>query len=249
MSESANNSVAVTTGPPVMAILAGGLATRLHPMTETIPKSMVLVAGEPFLAHQLRMLAARGLREIVILCGFLGEQIVEFAGDGSRFGCNVRYAFDGDVRRGTGGALAHALPLLGETFMVIYGDSFCSTDYLAIYAAFRASGAVGLMTVFHNHDLWDASNVIYQDGRIVRYDKERKTPKMHYIDYGINVFSSAAFLPFTGRPSFDLAELQMDLVARDALAGFEVAERFYEVGSHAGLAETDAFLGAMRSEA
>ncbi len=241
MSESANSK------PPVLALLAGGLATRLRPITETIPKSMVPVAGEPFIAHQLRMLAGKGIREIVILCGFLGEQIMDFVGDGAQFGCSVRYVSDGDVRRGTGGALAHALPLLDHTFMVVYGDSFCATDYLAIYSAFQQSGKAGLMTVFHNENLWDKSNVIYENGRIVRYDKTQQAPEMHYIDYGINVFSRDAFAPFAGKETFDLAELQMDLVSRDSLAGFEVAERFYEVGSHTGLAETDALLGAIGS--
>lgn len=231
-----------------MAILAGGLATRLRPITETLPKSMVPVAGEPFIAHQLRMLASRGLHDIVVLCGFLGEQIVDYVGDGAPFGCAVRYAFDGEVRRGTGGAIAQALPLLGDRFMVVYGDSFCSTDYLAIYSAFAASGKPGLMTVFHNKDLWDKSNVLYEKGRIVRYDKVQQTPDMHYIDYGINVFAREAFEPFRAQAAFDLADLQTDLVRRGALAGFEVAERFYEVGSHAGLSETNAFLQAVKPE-
>ena len=242
MSESANSK------SPVLAILAGGLATRLRPITETIPKSMVPVAGEPFLAHQLRMLVSRGLEDIIVLCGFLGEQIVDFVGAGSQFGCRVRYVFDGEVRRGTGGAIAIALPLLGDDFMVVYGDSFCSTEYLAIYSAFVHSGKLGLMTVFHNQNLWDTSNVIYADGKIVRYDKMHRTPDMHYIDYGINVFSKEAFAPFRDMEAFDLAALQMDLVARGTLAGYEVAERFYEVGSHSGLAETNELMGAIRSD-
>jgi NDP-sugar pyrophosphorylase family protein len=92
--------------------------------------------------------------------------------------------------------------------------------------------------------MWDSSNVVYEQGRIIRYDKVKRTPDMHYIDYGINAFSSKAFAPFASEDSFDLADLQMSLVAQEELAGFEVKERFYEVGSHAGLSETDAFICA-----
>jgi NDP-sugar pyrophosphorylase family protein len=233
---------------PVIAILAGGLATRLRPITETIPKSMVLVAGEPFISYQLRMLARQGFRDIVILCGFLGDQILDYVGNGAAFGCNVRYAFDGETRRGTGGAILNALPMLGEKFLVIYGDSYCSTDYRAIYSAFAASGKCGLMTVFHNRDLWDRSNVVYENGRIVLYDKDTQRPEMHFIDYGINVFSKDAFTDVHQRAAFDLAEIQTKLVECNQLAGFEVKERFYEVGSHAGLNETDEFLTTLKHE-
>lgn len=229
---------------PVMAILAGGLATRLHPLTETIPKSMIQVAGEPFIAHQLRMLESKGISEVVVLCGFLGEQIVEFVKDGSAFGCNVRYCFDGERSRGTGGALRNALPLLGQQFMVMYGDSYCSTDYLAIDEAFLASGRLGLMTVFRNMNSWDRSNVEFCNGRILRYDKQHPSPEMQYIDYGINVFSAQAFevIAPESEAVFDLATLQTELLRRNSLAGHQVFERFYEIGSHAGLAETDTYL-------
>jgi NDP-sugar pyrophosphorylase family protein len=237
MSEPASNKPA-----PVMAILAGGLATRLRPLTETIPKSMIEVAGEPFIAHQLRMLAIKGITDVVILCGVMGEQIVDFVQDGNAFGCSVRYCFDGEIRRGTGGAIRNALPMLGEKFMVVYGDSYCDTDYLRIFESFLASGKLGLMTVFQNENNWDKSNVIFRDNQIVRYDKEHQTAEMNYIDYGINVFSAKAFDAIPQEPAFDLATLQMELIRRNSLAGFQVFERFYEVGSHAGLAETDSFL-------
>jgi len=242
MNGSANSKQA-----PVIAILAGGLATRLRPLTVSIPKSMIQVAGEPFIAHQLRMLVRNGIREVVILCGFLGEQIVEFVGDGRAFGCNVRYCFDGETRLGTGGAIRNALPLLGDTFLTIYGDSYCATDYQAIYDAFLASGKLGLMTVFRNENLWDKSNVEFSDGQILRYDKEIQSPEMHYIDYGINAFSADAFAAIGKESAFDLATLQMELLRQQSLAGFQVFERFYEVGSHQGLAETDVYLSAAAS--
>jgi NDP-sugar pyrophosphorylase family protein len=228
-----------------MAILAGGLSTRLRPLTETIAKSMILVAGEPFIAHQLRMLAGQGIRDVVLLCGFQSQQIVNFVGNGAAFGCDVRYSFDGDVQRGTGGAIQRAMPLLGERFMVIYGDSYCPTDYRKIFDTFVASGKLGLMTIFPNQNRWDKSNVEFRNHRIVRYDKHHRTSEMQYIDYGINVFSTGAFAGYAADATFDLAAVQVDLVNREELAGYVVSERFYEIGSHSGLAETDKFLSGL----
>ena len=233
---------------PTLAILAGGLATRLRPLTTSIPKSLLPVAGEPFVAHQLRLLVREGIQDVVMLCGFLGEQVAEFVGDGSRFGCRVRYVFDGDTLRGTGGALRNALPELGEQFMVLYGDSYCPTNYRRIYEAFAASGKLGLMTVFENGDLWDRSNVEFRDSQIIQYNKKNTTPAMKHIDYGIGVFKAAAFLPWNASDVFDLSIVQMQLLAASQLAGLEVYERFYEIGSHAGLEETGELLKLLQSD-
>src|SRR5262245_47348338 len=135
-----------------VAILAGGLATRLRPVSETIPKALVPVAGEPFLAHQLRLLAASGIRRVTLCVGYLGDTIEAFAGDGSRFGLELSYSSDGPELRGTAGAIAHARRLLGDDFFVLYGDSYLPCDYAAIQQAFERSGKPGLMTVFHNRN-------------------------------------------------------------------------------------------------
>ena len=222
-----------------VAILAGGLATRLRPITEKIPKALVTVAGEPFLAHQLRLLHAKGVRRVVMCVGYLGEMIESDFGDGAAFGIELRYAFDGPKLLGTGGALRQALPLLGEEFFVLYGDSYLPIDYVAVLEAFRVSGQPGLMTVFRNEGAWDTSNVHFADGRIVRYDKREKTPDMHHIDYGLGVFRASVFAARPAGEPFDLADVQRELVAKGALAGHEVFQRFYEVGSHAGLAELE----------
>jgi NDP-sugar pyrophosphorylase family protein len=142
-----------------IAILAGGLATRLRPITETIPKALIEVAGEPFLAHQLRLLRRYGFERVVLCVGYLGEMIQAFAGNGAAFGLRVEYAFDGPQLLGTGGALRRALPLLGERFAVIYGDSYLPCDYQAALAAFDDSGKLGLMSVYRNEGRWDTSNV------------------------------------------------------------------------------------------
>jgi NDP-sugar pyrophosphorylase family protein len=143
---------------------------------------------------------------------------------------------------GTGGALRQALPLLGEAFFVLYGDSFLPIDYAAVLAAFRASGQPGLMTVYRNESAWDTSNVHFADGRIVRYDKRERTPEMQHIDYGLGVFRASVFAERAAGDAFDLADVQRELVAKGALAGHEVFQRFYEVGSHAGLAELETLL-------
>jgi NDP-sugar pyrophosphorylase family protein len=233
--------------PPV-AILAGGLGTRLQSRTDgAVPKSMVAVAGEPFVAHQLRLLVAQGACEIVLCTGHLGEQIEHFVGDGARYGCHVRYSRDGAQLLGTGGALRRALALLGERFFVIYGDSYLPTRFPPVWQAFRRSGRAGLMTVFANDGRWDASNVEFADGAIRRYDKGARTPAMRHIDYGLGAFEASAVAAYPLGRRLDLAEVYADLLRRAQLAAYEVTERFYEIGSPAGLAETDAFLTAASS--
>jgi NDP-sugar pyrophosphorylase family protein len=233
---------------PPMAVLAGGLATRLRSITATLPKSMLPVAHEPFVAHQLRLLARQGITDVVLCCGHLGEQIVAFVGDGSAFGCNVRYSFDGDRLKGTGGALKQGLPLLGETFMVMYGDSYLPTNFRAVYQSFLQSGKQGLMTLYQNNNLWDKSNVIFREGRILQYDKRNQTPEMHHIDYGLGVMRAQVLVDWNFDEPFDLSSVYEALVSRGELAGYEVAERFYEIGSHAGLNDTSALLEAIRRE-
>src|SRR4051812_42459269 len=140
-----------------IAILAGGLATRLRPVTETIPKALIEVAGEPFLAHQLRLLKRNGFDRVVLCVGYLGEMIRDFAGDGQSFGLRVEYVFDGPKLLGTAGALRRALPVLGEAFAVTYGDSYLPVDYRAAIDSFMQSGKLGLMSVYRNEGLWDTS--------------------------------------------------------------------------------------------
>ncbi|MBE3064858.1 MAG: NTP transferase domain-containing protein, partial [Spirochaetes bacterium] len=142
-----------------VAILAGGLATRLWPITERIPKSLVEVAGRPFAVHQIELLRRHGLTDIVFLVGHLGEMVRDELGDGSRWGVRLQYVFDGPTLLGTGGAIRRALSRLGDPFFTIYGDSYLDCDYGAVERAFLESGRGGLMTVCRNDDQWDHSNV------------------------------------------------------------------------------------------
>lgn len=218
-----------------VAILAGGLATRLGEITRTIPKALVEVAGEPFVVHQLALLRAAGIERVVLCVAHLAEQIEAVLGDGRDHGIEVVYSKDGGELLGTGGALRRALPLLGDSFFVLYGDSYLRCDYAAVERAYRDSGKLGLMTVFENDGRYDASNATFADGRIVRYEKGASG--MTHIDWGLGVLAARAFADYP-EGKLDLARVYQDLLARDQLAGYEVTQRFYEIGSVAGLEDT-----------
>ncbi len=227
---------------PPIALLAGGLATRLRPITTTIPKAMVEVADQPFIAHQLRLLAREGAHVVTLCLGYLGEQVRDFVGDGQGFGLEVRYSFDGDRLLGTGGALRKALPLLGPEVLILYGDSYLDLPYAPVVQAFRTSGLDGLMTVYGNEGRWDTSNVVFKEGRIAVYSKRLRDPDMRHIDYGLGILKAEVLAARPEDQPFDLADVYTDLVETGRLAGFEVQHRFYEIGSPEGLAETDAYL-------
>lgn len=231
---------------PPLALLAGGLSTRLRPLTARTPKSMVPVAGTPFIDHQLRLLAGQGIQKVVICIGYLGEQIEEYLGDGSRFGCEVLYSRDGRTLRGTGGAVRNALPLLGSHFFVMYGDSYLPIDFRPVYDTFLAAGTTGLMTVFRNEDKWDKSNVTFREGRILTYDKVNRTPDMQYIDYGLGILRSSVFEEWRGVEAFDLSAIYSQLVNTNCLTGYETKQRFYEIGTLEGLRATDILLRSAR---
>jgi NDP-sugar pyrophosphorylase family protein len=227
---------------PAVCILAGGLGTRLGERVRDTPKPLIEVAGEPFLVHQLRLLARCGAREIVLCVGYLGELIEARIGK-RRCGLRIRYSFDEPGLDGTLGALRRALPLLGERFLVLYGDTYLRVDYAAVARAWLASGLPAVMTVLRNDGRWDASNAILRDGLVARYDKRDPTPEMRWIDYGLGGLRADA-LDRVAPSERDLAELYARLAERGELLGFEARERFYEIGTPQALAETDGFLGA-----
>ena len=194
-----------------VAILAGGLATRLRPITEKIPKALVEVAGKPFVFHQLDWLQRQKVDRVVLCVGYLSEMIREQVGSGERWGIEVKYSLDGEKLLGTGGALKKAMPLLGKEFFVFYGDSFLPIDFLPVQEAFRASGRPALMTFLRNQGRWDRSNVEASDGNLIAYNKREPTSDMEHIDYGLGVFSEWAFLASEANDSFDLADLYQAL--------------------------------------
>lgn len=231
-------------------ILAGGLGTRVRHLTGDRPKALIPVNGEPFAGLQLRWLAEQGIKEVVYSIGHRGDAIRSFVGDGAPWGLSVRYFEDGPTLLGTGGALRRGLELemICEPFLTLYGDSFLPVAYEPIVAAFERSGLPALMTVFRNEDAWGPSNVVFADGRVLRHDKhpEAKSPEMRHIDYGLSVLSAAPLLEHVGEGSVaDLSDVFRGLSGQGLLAGYEVDQRFYEVGSATGLADLEAHLASL----
>ena len=226
---------------PVL-ILAGGLAIRLRPLTEKIPKALVEVAGRPFLEHQLDLLRQNSIAEVILCLGYLGEMIEQRYGDGEALGVRIRYSFDGPILLGTGGAIKRASALLPDTFFVLYGDSYLPIDFKAVAAAFIEAGQPALMTVYANADAWDTSNVWFEQDRIRLYSKREKLPEMRFIDYGLMVCTRQIFDDCPSDVPFNLADTLEALSRKGQLAGHEVHQRFYEIGSPSGLAELDQLL-------
>jgi len=228
-------------------ILAGGLATRMRPLTEKIPKSLLTVAGRPFLDHQLEWLAGHGVSDVVLCVGYRGDAIRAHAGDGARYGVRICYVDEGDRLRGTAGAVRLAFDegALAESFLVTYGDSFLPIDFAAVFAAFVASGKPALMTLYRNHGRYDTSNAIFEGGTVL-YDKKRATrpaADFQYIDYGLTALSRRVIADeIPSGAVADLATLFHDLSLRGELAGLEIPERFYEIGSPAGLEDLEQWL-------
>jgi NDP-sugar pyrophosphorylase family protein len=224
-----------------IAILCGGKGTRIASIAGDLPKALVPVDGTPFIAHQLRWLRAAGATDVVLLIGYRGDLVRAYAGDGGSFGLRVRYHADGPLPLGTGGAIKAALHLLGDAFLTAYGDAISPVDPAAVGAAL-APADDGVMTVFRNDDRWLPSNVRVAGDRVCAYAKDAAPGTMTHIDFGINAFRAAAFDAFpTDRP-VDLADVHRAMIARAALRAFPVSDRWYEIGSPEGLAETERFV-------
>lgn len=219
-----------------VAILAGGLATRLGGLTRNVPKSLLMIRDKPFLQYQLERLRGRGISDVVLCTGHLGHQIQDYFGDGSRFGVNLVYSQE-EKPIGTAGALKLAIDKLQGTFFTIYGDSYLSLDFTAILNYFNSQSRLALMTVYENADLYDRSNTVVKGPLVEKYSKNEKTPGMVYIDYGANLFRKRVLELVPEGQSYSLEDLFVQLIERKELLAYEVKERFYEIGSLQGLAE------------
>lgn len=230
------------------AILAGGLGTRLGDLGRERPKTLMPVAGDPFAHHQLTWLAREGVDDVVYCLGHLGEQVRDFVGDGGAWGLSASFVDDGDRLVGTAGALRRALDagLLAERFLVVYGDSFLTIDLRRLADAAARSGLPATMAVYDNGDRYDTSNVVFEDGRLIRYDKGRPREfrdRMHHIDYGVSVLERSVVADrVRSGVVADLADVLRDLSIDGLLGGFEVHDRFYEIGTPESLAELDELL-------
>lgn len=238
----------VTLGAPLppVCILAGGLGTRLGETVKAVPKSLVEVAGEPFLAHQLRLLASQGAQRVVLCTGYLGELIEERMGR-TRFGIDIAYSYDGPELLGTLGAIRKARRLLGDRFLVLYGDTYLRLDYRDATAAWTRSGLPALMTVLRNEGRWEASNASFDGKSVTAYDKRAPAKSMRYIDYGLGGLTREA-IDLDNSGSCDLAELYHALAQRHELFGYEATERFYDIGTPGALAETSDFIARLHRQ-
>jgi MurNAc alpha-1-phosphate uridylyltransferase len=231
-----------------LAILAGGYATRLGLLTTETPKCLIEINGRPFVDWQLDLLIESGYSDFVFCVSYKSDVVQEYLGDGSSRGARIQYSFDGDTQLGTGGAIQKALPKLGDKFGVIYGDSYLPIDYTVVEQFFVNSRSIALMTVYENKNLFDSSNVEFIDGKLINYEKVSNSIQMHHIDYGISFFREAAFRPWHNVSSFDLSEVCHQLATQGELLGFEVFERFYEIGSLQGIGEFTQYLKEASNE-
>lgn len=233
---------------PQCVILAGGLGTRVRHLNASVPKALLHVNGRPFIDHQLAWLGSHGVEEVVLSIGYLGAQLREHVGVGERYGLRVRYVDEGEVLRGTAGALRFALDagVLRERFLLTYGDSYLPIDFAAFAAAFARSGAPAMMSVIRNQGRWDKSNTIVEDGAIQLYDKHPSAAdyaRMQHTDYGLLAFDRRVIEERVAAGArADLADVLHALSLERSLAAYEVRERFYEIGSEQGLADLEAFL-------
>ena len=223
-----------------VVILAGGLGTRLGNETLNKAKILIDIAGKPFISRQLNYLSDQGIKDIVICVGHLGHQIKDYIGNGSKYNLKVSYSEDGDQLLGTGGSIKKASQILGENFFILYGDSFLPINFSRVEKAFFQEKKPALMTVLKNLGQWDVSNVSFEN-KCVIYNKKKLLINMDYIDYGLNVVNNSIFHAFPSNKAFDLSDIFEDLSNKNLLAGFEIHDRFYEIGSIKGLNDTIEF--------
>jgi N-acetyl-alpha-D-muramate 1-phosphate uridylyltransferase len=228
-------------------ILAGGLATRLYPVTQKVPKSLILINGRPFIDHQLELLKEKGVTQVVLCIGNLGELIETHVGNGARYGLDVRYSYDGDILLGTGGAVKKAACMLPDEFLILYGDSYLDIDIEPIVQRFRDELVPAMMTVYRNRNAFDTSNIIMNGARIVMYNKKYNDPKMEFIDYGLIALRRSVLDRYPSNESFDLSLVLSRLVDAGQVTGYEVKKRFYEIGSPSGIKETEEYIRNRRS--
>jgi N-acetyl-alpha-D-muramate 1-phosphate uridylyltransferase len=224
-----------------VAILAGGLATRLGELTKSRPKSLVEILSKPFLGYQLELLKDKGVTDVVLCIGHFGAQIKETFGDGAKYGMRITYSIE-DKLLGTAGALKNAETMLKDVFFVMYGDSYLSLDFQKIQKYFLKENKLALDTVYRNYDYYDKSNMIIAGNMVKKYSKTEKTKDMVYIDYGATVFKKEALKLIPENRSYSLEDLFIRLIEMEQLMAYEVKDRFYEIGSPQGLRDFEEYI-------
>jgi NDP-sugar pyrophosphorylase family protein len=231
-----------------IAVLAGGFATRLGELTKQLPKCLIEIKGRAFVDWQMELLSKSGYTDFVFCLSYKSDLVQRFLGNGSRWNVQIEYSLDGEKQLGTGGAIARALPLLGENFAVIYGDSYLPIPYEQIETKFMTMSPIAMMTLYENKNQFDASNVAFKNGKLLRYSKRTKNPQMKHIDYGLTYFHQTAFQDLVSGENIDLADICEKLSDEHKLQGYEVFDRFYEIGSIQGIQEFSDYIGGYDHE-
>jgi len=231
----------MTSFPPVL-ILCGGMGTRMKSVYPDLPKAMMPLNGEPFIAHQLRLLAREAVKKVILCVGYGSESIIEYVGSGHTFGIDIRYSYDGEKLLGTGGAVRQASRGLVGPFAVLYGDSYLDIALASIFNTFKKENKLGLMTVFKNNNRWIPSNVLCDSGLVLEYNKLCPRKGMQYVDYGLSVFQPQIFSAISEDEVSDLADVFLSLIKNRQLVAYNVLERFYEAGTPQGLRELESYL-------
>lgn len=224
-------------------ILAGGLGTRVRPITEQIPKAMIEVAGYPFVHHQLKLLKKMGINDVIFSIGYLGNMISDYVENGSNYEINIRYVNEGKNLLGTAGAIRLAIDCgqINDGFLVLYGDSYLPIELEPIWEASNY-GKIPTMTILKNNGQWDKSNVYFKNNKMF-YDKFNKNPEMNYIDYGLSILTKDVILSNVPiNTVMDLATIFHNLSIEGNLKGYEVHQRFYECGSFEGIKDLEEYL-------
>ncbi|MDA4112345.1 MAG: sugar phosphate nucleotidyltransferase [Thaumarchaeota archaeon] len=223
-------------------ILAGGLGTRLRPLTNTTPKPMVLVNGRPFLEYELKLLAKNGISDFVLCVGYLGEVIRDYFGSGEKLGISIQYSFDGEEPLGIAGALKRAEPILQDVFIVTYGDSYLRAEYAGAMKQFLRAGKLGMMLAYENHNRYGRSDLAIKDGFVTRYDKQHQTPDMVWINYGISILRRETLKSIPSDQKYDEEQFYGELIKKNELLAFVVKDRFFEIGTGPALKEFESFI-------
>jgi NDP-sugar pyrophosphorylase family protein len=225
-----------------IVILAGGFGTRLGNLTQNIPKSLIPICGRPFIDWQIECIRDTGVTDFLVCIGHLGDQISNHLGDGKKFGVNIEFSSDGPTKLGTGGAILAAISKLPDNFMITYGDSYLPTNFRKIGNHFLGIKARALMTICDNKENFEKSNCYFKDGLIQLYSKNDSSKEMDYIDYGLSILNKSVFESRRVNSSFDLADLFEELSISSNLIGYEIQERYYEVGSVQGIKNLENYL-------
>jgi NDP-sugar pyrophosphorylase family protein len=223
-----------------IAIIAGGLGTRLGPITKNTPKSMIMISGKPFIEHQMQLLKKAGIDNIVLCLGHQSELIQDYCGDGSKFGLNIKYSCESNPLD-TAGALKLASHLLEDYFFTLYGDSYILVDFYEMLTRLLSKNKLALMSVYKNSNQFDRSNTIIENDVVTYYNKE-KSEGCNYIDYGVNLFNKDVLRFVPENTSYSLGTLFAKLIEQKELLAYQVEKRFYEIGSFYGLKEFSKYI-------